>query len=94
MAVRVDNRQAVLDCIPKLEAALANFPRRFTHPTDWTLRIGALQKLILTEGGAFSSDGLGSTVRLYGYKATSTTGLEGAVRNWIVQVREKLGVPA
>ncbi|MFN6055924.1 MAG: hypothetical protein ACK47C_07810 [Paracoccaceae bacterium] len=96
MAVRVDTTKGARGCIAKIEAQLQLYPRNpwNENKAQWDTCHRDLQKLILTEGGSYKSDGMGSQVRLWGYKATSTTGLEGAARNWIVQVREKLGVQA
>ena len=96
MAVRVDTAQGARGCIAKLEAQLKLYPRNpwLENEAAWQACRRDLQKLILTEGGSYKHDGLGAQIRLWGYKATSTMGLEGAVRNWIAQVREKLGVQA
>ena len=53
------------------------------------LRFGALQKLILEAGGAFDRNGMGWSVRLNGFKATSTSSLADACRNWVKQVTLK-----
>lgn len=39
-----------------------------------------------------AEDYRGARFVLHGFRATSTTGLDGAIRNWITQVREKAGV--
>lgn len=79
----------------RIEALLKGFPSSpWTDKAAWEARLKELQVLILNEGGSFKSDWQGSQIRLWGYKATSTTGLTGAARNWITQVRDKLGAPA
>lgn len=96
MPVRVDTAEGARGCIAKIEAQLQLYPRSpwLENEAAWNACRRDLQKLILTEGGSYKSDGMGSQVRLWGFKATSTMGLEAAARNWIVQVREKLGVQA
>lgn len=52
-------------------------------------RLAALQRLILEWGGAYESNGMGHMIRLNGFKATSTSHLAGACRNWVTQVTLK-----
>lgn len=96
MAVRVDTAEGACGCIAKLEAQLQLYPRSpwLENEAAWNACRRDLQKLILTEGGSYRFDGMGAQVRLWGFKATSTMGLEGAARNWIAQVREKLRASA
>jgi hypothetical protein len=83
-------------CADKIEALLQRYPVNpwTENKAKWDACRKDLQVLILTEGGAFKDDWQGAQIRLWGYKATSTTGLEGAARNWIAQVRAKLGASA
>ena len=53
------------------------------------LRLAALQRLILEWGGVYDRNGMGWMVRLNGFKATSTSSLASACRNWISQVTLK-----
>lgn len=57
-------------------------------------RLGALQRLILEWGGAFDRNGMGWSIRLNGFRATSTSSLGDACRNWIKQVTIKAAAAA
>lgn len=90
------NTEGPRACIAKIEALLKRYPRNpwTENKSAWDACRKDLQKLILTEGGSYKDDGQGSQIRLWGFKATSTMGLEAAAQNWIVQVRTKLGAAA
>lgn len=95
MAVRITTAEGALGCAARIEALLKGFPSSpWTDKAAWEARLKELQVLILNEGGSFKSDWQGATIRLWGFKATSTTGLTGAARNWINQVRTKAGAAA
>ncbi len=53
------------------------------------MAIDALRVLIESKGGAVRKDWQGSSVRLFGVRATSTSELPQAVRNWLNQVTLK-----
>lgn len=94
MAVKVTTNGA-LGCAARIEALLKSFPsNRWDSKDAWETRLRELQVLILNEGGSYKNDWQGAQVRLWGFKATSTEGLTGAARNWITQVRAKLGAAA
>lgn len=63
---------------------------RFAHDA----RQVSLQKLILEWGGAFDRNGMGWMIRLNGFRATSTSSLRDACRNWVKQVTIKAGLAA
>lgn len=52
-------------------------------------RLSALEALIHREGGTFKDTTSGYAVNIGGVRATSTSGLFGATRNWINAVRKK-----
>lgn len=81
---------AALACAARIDAMLKSFPRiKHDDPALWATRLRELQVLILQEGGSFKDDWQGGQVRMHGFKATATTGLPFACRNWITQVRQK-----
>ncbi len=86
------NTEGPRACMAKIEALLQRYPSNpwTENKSAWDACRKELQRLILTEGGSFKDDWQGTQIRLWGFKATSTTGLEGAARNWIAQVRAKL----
>lgn len=57
-------------------------------------RLHALQVLIAEWGGVSDTRGSVHTIRLNGFKATSTVSLARACRNWITQVTLKAGQAA
>lgn len=52
-------------------------------------RLAALQKLILEAGGVHDDNSMGWMIRMNGFKATSTSSLRDACRNWVKQVTIK-----
>ncbi len=87
--------QGALGCADRIEALLNGFPKsRWDSKTEWETRLRELQVLILSEGGSFKDDWQGARVHLWGFRASSTSGLVAACRNWVTQVRAKLGASA
>lgn len=86
------NAEGPRACAAKIEALLQRYPSNpwTENKPAWDACRKELQRLILTEGGAFKDDWQGAQIRLWRFKSTSTTGIEGAARNWIAQVRSKL----
>ena len=54
----------------------------------------AIVALIERHGGAVHDDWRGSAVRLFGLRASSTSSLENACRNWMAQVTLKSAASA
>lgn len=78
---------------PELARALDRIPSySYAHPEVTAARDtaqAAVVALIEAKGGAVIKKFDGTTVRLFGLRASSTTGLEGACRNWIAQLTLK-----
>lgn len=49
-------------------------------------RLNALHRLIVDAGGSWDYNGAVYSMRLHGFRATSTNHLASACRNWITQV--------
>jgi hypothetical protein len=82
--------QGALACAARIEALLKGMPpSKWQDRAAWEARLRELQVLILNEGGSFKDDWQGARVRLWGFTASSTSGLTGAAQNWITQVRAK-----
>ena len=90
LAVTSPRSQGALAVADRMDALLTTFPRvRWDDRASFEARKTDLIKLILGEGGSYRDDWNGARVNLWGYAATSTSGLTGAARNWILQVRTK-----
>jgi hypothetical protein len=70
------------------------FPPRHINADLHDLRMRALLDLIGREGGECTEKHYATRVRMGGVSASSTSGLIGAVHNWVVAVRKKQAVPA
>lgn len=70
------------------------FPPRHINRDAHDLRMRALADLIYREGGSSNETATGYSVNIGGVRATSTSGLVGATRNWINSVRKKAAAQA
>ena len=76
----------------RLHEALALLPvSRWEYPTEYDAEIAKITAIIASEGGAVNDRWDGAAVRMHGLRATSTSGIAGACRNWITQARTKAG---
>lgn len=95
------DRAQVLAAADALEAELARLPK-ISAATDGDWRashdryrraVEDLRERLMARDtdrpSTCKMDWNGARFALHGFRATSTTGLEGAIRNWIAQIRAK-----
>ena len=91
MAADLARARALLPALREAHAAVPVY-RCDTRAADLPAReatLAALRVLIGRHGGATRQTWHGAQVRLCGFRATSTSSLEGAVLNWIAQVERR-----
>lgn len=66
------------------------WPPRHINRDAHDLRLRALTDLIFREGGSSNESGTNFSVNIGGVRATSTSSMAGAARNWINSVRKKV----
>ncbi|RWR32495.1 hypothetical protein D2T31_00490 [Sinirhodobacter populi] len=79
---------------PELAAALKKVPaysyaNKLETEKARNTALHAVKALIEANGGKIRNDWQGAAVRIFGLRATSTSGLEAACWNWMTQVTLK-----
>lgn len=79
---------------PELARAIEAVPHYVHKPTleqqeARTLKLRAVIALVEAKGGRIEDKWSGASVRLFGLRATSTSGIIGACNNWITQLTLK-----
>ena len=81
--------QRILDRMPQARWVSSAKLALLDESPEWIVGTTKIKNAILDDGGRYKEDWNGCQVHLWGFKATSTSGLVNAVRNWIAQVRAK-----
>jgi len=89
-----DHRSRMLAAADKLEAEIDAVPSvADVGHAQYHQRVNALMTDLLQRGSdrptTCAADHNGGRFRLHGVRATSTSGLIGAIRNWIARVRDE-----
>lgn len=83
----------VLESATRLDYALCEpMPLICDDRAGHSVALKKLADAVQAEGGVICDDPMACKVRIGGFSASSTTGLIGAVRNWITSVRKKAQV--
>lgn len=87
------------EAIAEVERALAAMKAELGEPgDDWAAyrarRHAAIDRMVprlaRAAGAAISNDWNGASIRCAGFRATSTSGVEGALNNWLVAARKRV----
>jgi uncharacterized membrane protein len=90
---RAPEQIAALETANRMADTLnANCPLRHLDRPGFDACMNRLKSQITGDGGTYTDGGNGARTCLLGFTASCTEGLQGAVHNWISQVRLKLQV--
>lgn len=93
MAAKIPTKAAI-DMANRLKAMASSLPSPRDDTLGYRAGLKEIGALITTEGGGFIDAWNGATIRLHGFRATSTMGLAGACHNWCTQVTLKAAAAA